>query len=175
MQLSTIKRARVVMVAVLVALVVPALTLAGTTRTSTAASQAQQIAALQRTVKAQARQINSLRASLGELAGIVQGSASDVSAAKQAAASAQTAAQQAYNTEECHFAGLLTLDMSFVDEFAIIGGQPASYTGQTAPDNGTCAAAGLTPPSPAAWTKQPAGSGALSPFSALTLLIGGMR
>jgi soluble lytic murein transglycosylase-like protein len=94
-----------------------------------------QIAALQKQAKAQAKQIAALQATVSQLNAALGQTSKDLT--KEAA------------YETCHFAVLMTYDYSFIDFFLLLAGQPTQYTGQTVPDNGACAAVGLTPPSPA--------------------------
>ena len=108
-----------------------------------------QIAALQRQVKTQQRQITALQSSLAELGSSMNGMSTTVNGD-------HTALGALVAVDECHYAQQGTLNYSFIDLFDLLAGQPEAFAGQTVPDNGACAAAGLTPPSPAASTRIPA-------------------
>jgi len=95
-------------------------------------TQANQIAVLQRTVSQIAQAVGTLNSNLGTLN------------------SNQT---KLSNVVTCTTAQELTIDYSFFDLFDIIAGVPEQYAGQTVADNGACAAAGMTPPSPAESTR----------------------
>jgi uncharacterized coiled-coil protein SlyX len=94
-----------------------------------------QVKALQAQARTQARQIAALQSAVAQ----AQGSA------------AQTAKDLTKLTDVfvCTTAVELTIDYTFFDLFDVLAGQPEQYQGQTAPDNGACAAAGMTPPTPA--------------------------
>lgn len=143
--------------AVVLMLALPAAATAKSSQTTTVPGQ---IAALQRQVKAQgaqikaqaaqlkaqARQLAALQSTIGDLGGTVSSMNATVTADHDGLA-------KAVATETCDFAILATIDYGFIDTFEVIGGQPESYQGQTVPDNGACAAVGVTPPSPAPYTR----------------------
>jgi hypothetical protein len=75
--------------------------------------------------------------------------------------------------DECHYAQQGMLNYDFIDLFAALTGNPAPFTGQTVPDNGTCAQVGLTPPGPAAGSRLPANSTpAQQSLRAMAILLG---
>ena len=149
-----------VFAALLVGLVIP------TVATAKPAGIPGQIAALQRQVKAQQRQITTLQNSIAELGSTVNGVSSTVNAD-------HTALGTLAAVDECHYAQQGTLDYDFVDLFAALTGNPPSFTGQTVPDNGTCAQVGLTPPAPAAGTRLPANTTpAQMSLRAMAILLG---
>lgn len=132
-----------VFAALLVALAIP------TVATAKPTGVPGQIAALQRQVKAQQRQITTLQNSLAELGSALNGVSSTANAD-------HTALGTLAAVDECHYAQQGTLDYDFVDLFAALTGSAPQFTGQTVPDNGTCAQVGLTPPGPAGAARLPA-------------------
>ncbi len=132
-----------VFAALLVALAIP------TVATAKPAGIPGQIAVLDRQVKAQQRQITTLQNSLAALG-------STLNTVSSTANSDHTALGTLAALDECHYAQQGTLDYDFVDLFAALTGNPPQFTGQTVPDDGTCAQVGLTPPNPASATRLPA-------------------
>src|SRR5436305_2818322 len=119
--------------ALLIALVLPA------TAVAKSSGLPAQVAALQRQVNAQTKQIANLQNAVAEMSGTVGSDHASIA--------------KTFAVEECHFALLATIDYSFLDLFEVYAGEPESYAGQTVPDNGNCAAAGMTPLSPTASTR----------------------
>jgi hypothetical protein len=123
---------------------------------------AHQISALQKTVKLQALQIASLKKEVSTLSGQVQSNTTQVGGVVGQVKTNTTDITTLGAGLACQGATLLTIDYGFIDAFDVLGGQPEQYAGQVVPDNGACAAIGVTPPTPAAITRQPA----LTPFQA---------
>ena len=128
---------------------------------SAAPSPQRQIAALQKQARLQQRQINALTQSVSSLKSIVAESnvsalSSTVSSMQSDVSTLKTNLNTVALTLVCRTAQFQTNDMSFIDLFDLIAGQPEAFQGQTAPDNGACAQVGLTPPSPAADRELPA-------------------
>lgn len=116
---------------------------------------ARQISALQKTVKLQAQQIATLKSQVTTLAGQTQNNSNQVGNLTGQIQSNTGDITAVGNTLTCRTAQLFTLDEGFIDAFDILAGQPEQFVGQVVPDNGTCAAVGLTPPSPAGTVRQP--------------------
>jgi hypothetical protein len=157
---------KLVLGALVAALALPAVAAA---RTTHATGVPQQIAALQRTVKTQQKEIAALTGQLTTLKTTVTPLAGSVTTLTNNLTSESA-------IETCHFAELGTVDMGFDDLFDIIAGQPEQFVGQSVSDNGACAAAGLTAPTPA---ESPRLAATLSPaeqsMRALALLLGALR
>jgi len=158
--------------------VVPVLVLAilasvgGTARAASPNPTARQISALQKTVKLQAQEIASLKRQVSSFAGEIQSNTSQVGSLSGQVQTNTKDITTLGDTLVCQTAIFLTIDYGFVDGFDIIGGQPEQYAGQVAPDNGTCAAVGITPPSPAATVRQPAMTPLQADLTNIAFLLG---
>jgi hypothetical protein len=162
--------------------VVMCLLLAGLLGTAGAASAAanplaKQVAALQKQSKLQQKQITALTTSLSSLKSEIASSGittlgPQVTALQGTVNTINATVNTVSATLTCRVAQLGTLDLTFIDLFEIIGGQPESYAGQVVPDNGTCAQVGLTPPSPAQDRFAPAASPTEWSLRAMAQLLG---
>jgi hypothetical protein len=130
---------KLALVAIVAALAVPTVAAAGTPQT---AGVSRQIAALQKTVRTQQKEITALTGQLAALKTTVTPLTSSVS-------TLTTNLTLETAVETCHFAQLGTIDYGFFDVFDVLAGQPEQFVGQAVPDNGACAAAGLTAPTAA--------------------------
>jgi hypothetical protein len=128
------------------------LSLGATAATAAPASNplAAKVTALQKQVKALAKANTALTSQVTSLKGSVASLQGGVSSLQGTVTTLQGNVGALAATLTCDVAQLGTIDYTFLDLFLLIAGQPEQYQGQVVPDNGACAAAGITPPSPAA-------------------------
>jgi uncharacterized protein YlxW (UPF0749 family) len=116
-----------------------------------------QIAALQKQSKAQGKEIAALSGEVATLKNQVAESGGgalteQVTTLQSSVTTLQGSVATVSATLTCRYAQLATLDLGFIDIFALLVDEAEPDVGQVVPDNGACAQVGLTPPAPAAGT-----------------------